>query len=453
MPPRQIKIKTGIEIWDGLPGSGKSYSSVEELIRIIIQERRPVYTNLPLKMRVLRKLLVIRSLTTSTANYIQYLDQEHFNRFIKRNQVWTKFSEPLRAEGYGQAYIERTFNELEGQPVISGPNADWIPTGSVLILDEFHRWADQRMQRGEDPAFLTYATMHRHHMHRIIIATQDAMQVSITWRRNSEELVHHTDKRKLPFIFGIPLPIPAFAREFWPKEYLDGQSREGKKPTRVEVFIPAMTGGLTWRCYDSFTHMGGARRLQHALDNTRQQVEGSDYQPEEQGDNGMSLNKKPKQKIAGLLKGVAKFSILLLVLCWIWNMQKQNTKAVTRASNSIKGLQGQITHLTDEFFALKNNPHNKAIGYRQQNIPPQVSMITTDYCMADGQICHIGQEINGFKLEKVNNENSSTLWSHGDDRFSVPLERVQPAAQPGSGPAGPPTREGAGRAPRTVAGR
>lgn len=257
MSRHQIKIKTGIEIWDGLPGSGKSYSCVDELIRIIIQERRPVYTNLPLRLRVLRKLLVLRSLNPATANYIQYLDLDHFTRFIKRNEVWAKFSEPLKAEGYGYGFIDRKFNEMAGKATISGPDADWIPAGSVLILDEFHRWADQRTQRIEDPAFMLYATMHRHHMHRIIIATQGAMQVSITWRRNSEELVHHTDKRKLPFLFGIPLPIPAFAREFWPKEYID-QNRAGQKPTRVEVFIPSFSGGLIWRLYDSFTHMSGS---------------------------------------------------------------------------------------------------------------------------------------------------------------------------------------------------
>ncbi|GEM_PF-4361447 len=34
MGKRDISIKTGIEIWDGLPGSGKSYSSVQELITV-----------------------------------------------------------------------------------------------------------------------------------------------------------------------------------------------------------------------------------------------------------------------------------------------------------------------------------------------------------------------------------------------------------------------------------
>ncbi|MAX23861.1 MAG: hypothetical protein CMJ19_05085, partial [Phycisphaeraceae bacterium] len=427
MSKRTIKIQTGIEIWDGLPGSGKSYSCVEELIKIIIQQRRPVYTNLPLKMKVLRKLLVIRSLNQATANYIQPLDLAHFTRFIKRNEIWSKFSEPLRAEGYGYGFIDRKFNEMEGQPTITGPDADWIPAGSVLILDEFHRWADQRTQRTEDPAFMLYATMHRHHMHRVIIATQDKMQVSITWRRNSDELVHHTDKRKLPFIFGIPLPIPAFAREYWPKEYME-ESTIGKKPTRVEVFVPWFSGGLIWRLYDSFTHMGGARRLQRALAKTREMVEGDQYQAiEEQGEQDVSIKPKAKDKIKKAITSCIKLAIIAAIMLWLYSIKKQAREQAERSEKVMVGLQSQITHMTHELENIKTQPQSRDQLNGQPN-PPTVSMITSTYCMANGQICKLGQDIEGYTLEKVNHENSTTVWSKNGNNFSVPLERLQPTA-------------------------
>lgn len=433
MPPQNIKIKTGIEIWDGLPGSGKSYSAVEELIKIIMVERRPVYTNLPLKLKVLRTLLVLRSMNPSTANYIQYLDREHFSRFVERNQIWSEFSEPMKAAGYGHAYIERAFAELHGEGKITGEDADWIPTGSVLILDEFHRWADQRMQRAEDPAYLLYATMHRHHMHRILVLTQDAMQVSITWRRNSDTLVHHTDKRKLPFMFGITLPIPAFAREFWPKEYID-QSRIGQKPTKTEVFIPSLSNGLIWRCYDSFTHMGGARRLNRAIEKTRKQVEGDQYQPQNKEQNDMASKSSWGKRIKGFVKNMAFACILIAIMIGLYGMKNEvKTMQKNREAES-KKLQQQLTAIRQE---MHRQPRSGQTTNRyQNNEPPKVTMIANGYCMANGQITREGQLINGFTLKEINNEASTTKWIYRDMDFIVPIARMQPKSEYRSGQAG-----------------
>ena len=431
MGKRDISIKTGIEIWDGLPGSGKSYSSVQELINTIIKERRPVYTNLPLKPRVLRKLLVVRSLNPSTANYIQHLTRDHFDNFVKRNQIYTEFSESAKGQGYSQGYIDRVFDEMHGPGKVKGENADWIPIGSVLILDEFHRWADQRMQRAEDPAYLLYATMHRHHMHRIIIATQDKMQVSITWRRNAETWVHHSDKRKLPFLFGITLPIPAFARETWPKEYME-ESRVGQKPTKTEVFIPWLTGGLTWRLYDSFTHMGGARRLGRAIEKTRQQIEGDQYEKLSTGDEEMSVQTTVKSRLWGMCKTL----ILIAAMVWmggkIMRLGQQNEALVTRQAEEQKRYDEQMKLLREQVTLLSTTTAitGRRQGYNTGN-PPSVTTIGNGYCIANGQLIKPGQTVMGFELRELDNETSKTIWVYQGMDFIVPLMRhgMQPPDQ------------------------
>lgn len=421
MSKRSINIKTGIEIWDGLPGSGKSYSSVDELVKIIINERRPVFTNLPLKMQVLKRYLVVRSLNPAAANYIQYLNQDHFNRFIERNHVWTKFSEELKGDGFSQGYIERAFNDEFGEGIIKGEDANWIPIGSVLILDEFHRWADQRMQRAEDPAFLLYATMHRHHMHRVIIATQDAMQVSITWRRNSDLLVHHTDKRKLPFMFGLSLPIPAFAREFWPKEYIS-ESRVGQQPTKVEVFIPFLTGGLIWRLYDSFTHMGGARRLNRSLEKTRQLIEGDKYEKQTQGDQDVAVKPTIKRRLWGVFKTMCMLAILIWMGGKLAELGSQNQKLVQKQADEQKRYEEQMKTMRAQIAAL-SVPATNQNGTQGHGNPPSVSTVGNGYCIANGQLVKIGQTVNGFELKGLNYGASNTTWMYQGMDFIVPLMR------------------------------
>ena len=433
MGKRSINIKTGIEIWDGLPGSGKSYSSVDELIKIIINERRPVYTNLPLKIKVIRKYLAVKAKSKTAADYVQHLSRDHFERFIERNRIWTEFSEIMKAQGYGHGYTHRMFEQEYGAGIISGENADWIPTGSVLILDEFHRWADQRMQKAEDPAFLLYATMHRHHMHRIIIATQDAMQVSITWRRNSDQIVHHTDKRKLPFMFGLKLPIPAFAREYWPKEYLDGKDRQGQKPTKTEVLIPSLTDGMIWRFYDSFTHMGGARRLTRTLEKTRHGIEGKNYvRPNETEEPKMST----KTTIRHRLWGITKTLIVLSMLVWMggqmMQLSNQNKALEVRQAEEQKRYDEQMKLLREQVTLLSTTTAitGRRQGYNTGN-PPSVTTIGNGYCIANGQLIKPGQTVMGFELRELDNETSKTIWVYQGMDFIVPLMRhgMQPPDQ------------------------
>ena len=74
-------FSTGIELVTGIPGSGKSFHMVERLVDWVLKEQRPVYTNLPLCWRVLRKYLKIKG-GEHCAGLIHELTEERFNTFI-----------------------------------------------------------------------------------------------------------------------------------------------------------------------------------------------------------------------------------------------------------------------------------------------------------------------------------------------------------------------------------
>lgn len=303
---RQKPLTTGIWFWDGLPGSGKSFGAVDLIINTILEQRRPVYTNLPLKFRVISTYLAIRGMDRRLASYILPLTQDHFFRFLTRNEERQEFVERMKQDGVAEAHAGRMYDVTAGSGIIRGSEADWLPAGAVVVIDEAHLWFDQKRQRDEVSGLLRYVTMHRHHMHWVHVLSQDKMQVSLTWRRNCELVVHCTDKRKLPFMFGLALPIAAFAYEYWPKEYADSQNTGGMRPVKTEVRIPAISGGLIWRFYSSFVHMGSQRRLMRELDKTRQLIEGDGYVAPKAKGNDMA-------KVSGKVKWLAIGGVLLVV--------------------------------------------------------------------------------------------------------------------------------------------
>jgi hypothetical protein len=168
-----------------------------------------------------------------------------------------------RAERAGVQYFdaaaERAFLAAEGPHVITGPDANWIPAGSLVVIDECHLWFDSRDQRGAEPReLLDYISQHRHHLHRVLLGTQNRMQTSITLRRQCSWVVRCVDKRRMPFLLGLPLPMIALFYEKWAPELEDVP---GAKPAAIDIELPRLSGGVRWRLYESFTHVGGKRRL------------------------------------------------------------------------------------------------------------------------------------------------------------------------------------------------
>lgn len=408
---RKMNLDTGIEIWDGQPGSGKSYGAVEFLTRVILQQRRPVFTNLPLRFRVLRAFLAIKGRDIKLAKYIQAVSRDHFYRFTERNELYSEFREVMKGEGWSESKIEAEFQANEGEHVYEGSSANWFYPGSVFIFDEFHRWADQRFQKNENPAFLTYATMHRHHIHWIILLTQDKMQVSIPWRRNCSKYVRCADKRRLPFMFGLKLPIPAFAYEEYPAEMCDKGDTSQVKPVNTEVRIPWVNGGVIWRLYDSFTHMGGFRRLHNKLEAVRLQIEGEDAQADTPEAEDQDMAKKKRKWSVYVWPVVALVAVGALVVQAVPGCQEQPVaKPDPYQSPTVSELNAKREAVRQHVTAAPPEPVFR----------PVVTVAAEGYVIADGRTVRLRGSHQGYKLVGIEVSDGQTMWQNVESGDAEP---------------------------------
>lgn len=267
-----------VSMVEGLPGSGKSLMLTEKALNYI-KLRRPVYTNLPLKFRVMRSWLYRRG-GPAFANLIQPLTRAHFLAFCERQDLYAKFKAECRLSGIHQHREHvRLFKLKHGPNILHGPGANWIPPYAVLIIDECHHWFSAKDQmvrgdgRGESPYLLAYLTMHRHHGHDLWFATQDKMQVSVTVRRLSAEFWLVRDIAKVPVWQGLHfgmlgmkmLEYKRFNAFDYDKDTLD-------KCTPIQSFwvwpgLPSRK--WIFRLYESFTHAGSLRELRAQLEMAR----------------------------------------------------------------------------------------------------------------------------------------------------------------------------------------
>lgn len=310
--------ETGIVILEGLPGSGKSYTATKWSIDTIKNDRRIVYSNLPLKIRVIRALLR-KTGGEHLTRYVVELTKEHFYRSVARFADLTAYIESnKRTMSKRQAesewftthgpHVPYPMNQAEWVDyraldhvdadlarsewvALAGSDecgigddgrllANWMEFGSAIVIDEMHKWADQRKQKEEDPRLLDFLTMHRHGLYFVLLLTQNAMQISIGFRRNCVKFWRCLDMRNMAVIGPIKLPLPLFRYEEIAAAALgDASERTNVKPERTWTEIPFLNGGLYWRLYSSFTHAGSLRQLRQTIERSRQVAEGSKYDP------------------------------------------------------------------------------------------------------------------------------------------------------------------------------
>lgn len=375
----------GIEIWEGQPGAGKSYSGVEYILNKALKERRPVYTNLPIRFRVLRQHL--RNITgdDKLAGYVMPIDFVHFEAFIERNHEFTEFVEPRKKAGVPISRIEREFLEEYGPHVYDGEDANWLYPTALLVFDEFHRWCDQRYQQDEHPGFLTYATMHRHHMHKTILLTQDQMQIPITWRRNKATVIRVANLSNLPMFGAIRMPqILRFSE--YPAEVSDSTDRHNVKPVRTWIKVPAWDGGgLIFRLYDSFSHVGSPRRMLKIREEVRNKIEGVDPMADKK-DQQPKIKKKRKQ----WWRPIAATSLVVGVVYWLFfsggGEQTIAEPVPLSATASVNGRPATIDGV------------------------PVVSAVTPDLAVVDRRVIKTGEQYNAWTLKRTDLGGGQTLW-------------------------------------------
>lgn len=267
--------ETGIELLVGEPGAGKSLFAVQRMIQVMREQRRPVYTNLPLRWRVFRAYLRTMG-GEKLADLLRPLSEDHFRRFIERFEGFRAFKDELKARDRGirvREVRERWLRE-RGPDTFEGDGANWIPPGAVVVIDEVQHWfTNPALKIGnakpEPQALMSYLTMHRHLMHWVWFATQRERQISTTIKALAHRIwqIRRRDNDKL--VWGIQfkhLGVKALGyRAFRPED-----DPEKDEPHQVFTAFPWLPWNQVYfRLYDSFTHAGSKRQLREGLRQAR----------------------------------------------------------------------------------------------------------------------------------------------------------------------------------------
>jgi len=255
----------------GEPGSGKSFMAVRRAIEVMVRSRRPVYTNLPLRWRVFRKYLEKRG-GVELAGLVCPLSEQHFRRFIDRTEAMRAWKESAKVEHpeWKVTRLQHEWIQHAGSEVISGPDANWIPAGAVVAIDEAQHWfpnpqINKAQAKSEPASLMSYLTMHRHHLHWVWVLTQAERQISTTFRTLAVRLWDIRNRANDRIVWGIQfrhVGIKALGyRAFRPED--DPKRDRPHEEYCVFPWLPWYQ--VFFRLYDSFTHVGSRRQLRAGL--------------------------------------------------------------------------------------------------------------------------------------------------------------------------------------------
>lgn len=270
-----------LEIIAGVMGSGKTLHVVQRILEIIQIERRPVFTNTPLRFKTLRQYLRIKS-GPAYANLIYQLTEDHFSAFIDRQHEYAKVREKhlnecrLTGQQFSNQAVERLFYAQHGPNIYSGPLANSIHPMSYVVIDEAHHWFPMQGGKEVDQHLQRYISMCRHHMHQVILISQAPMQIAKCARRLATRYTICRPKADDRIAWGLrwkhiglrPLGITTFRGD----DIKDGEPvRHAEMMTNKSVltFLPSVK--VIFRLYDSFTHVGSPRRMVRQLHETRRE--------------------------------------------------------------------------------------------------------------------------------------------------------------------------------------
>ena len=286
---RKVRLPTfGVEVVEGPPGSGKSFVCAKWCLDWVIKERRPVFTNLPFRWRVLRTWLR-KTHGEEVANLIHELTPEHLLAFMKRAKQRKIFRETLQRQARlkGEDIPGDTLNRLWYEH--AGPDrcrsfgddpdkqANWIAEGSIVLVDEIQNIYPMQKQSDEGDELREYLSMHRHFMHHFFACSQDRMLISNTIRKVAEKYwkVHNRAKDRL--VWGIRfehLGFTAFGYTAHTKASESFPAWDERSKPFAEYTVIASLPQHRWifRIYTSFTAEKSPRRLMKKIEDVRQQA-------------------------------------------------------------------------------------------------------------------------------------------------------------------------------------
>lgn len=343
-----VEIDYGLEIIEGLMGSGKSYFAVRRVCKVIEEQRRPVYTNLPLRWRVVRQYLRNRG-GEELAQLIHRLDEKHWRRFLERQHTYARFLERMRTfkpgelskEHLEQIYnatgeppfkifaqqkiytrqFEAWFNHMQGEPQYEGPHADHIPPTALIVIDEVQHWHGMNTQM-TDPNrddLQAYLTMCRHHLHWIWVITQDSTRIAKLFRLLYKYNWRVWDRGEDRLAWGIRLKHLGFkgmGYQRYTPDQLEGTNPENRAASEQFTILPGLKRNrVFFRLYDSFTNVADKRTLQRAQRRARV-LAGLDESGRTDNERKQQEEEVPKKP--GIIKRITKTirnAVLLVMLC------------------------------------------------------------------------------------------------------------------------------------------
>lgn len=295
----------GVEIIEGLPGSGKTFYAVMRVLRVIREQKRPVYTNLPLKHKVVRARL--RKLGGhELANLLQPLTEAHWRAFLRRHEQYAELLEQMakikpqhasqdfvdelcqvtgkpienirRQHAFHSNQLRALFVHRNGPDVYEGPEANEIPAFAVICIDEVQNWHPM-INQTNDPdrkRLLQYISKHRHSVHWFWVITQDTRNISIEFRRQAQSIWSVMQLGDVKLAWGLKfkhLRINATLYKRYTHEQYEMKDRNGDD--RAETFI--LYTKLPWlqrnyRYYEPYTNSGTKRQLQKQLAKSRRKA-------------------------------------------------------------------------------------------------------------------------------------------------------------------------------------
>ena len=342
------KYNYGLEIIEGLMGAGKSYYAVRRICDLIEETRRPVYTNLPLKWPVIRAYLRKRG-GEELANLIRPLSKGHWFRFLRRQHMHAQFREKISKqlprdiddrilvainEASGKpiekireqpklydSQLWAAFDNIYGKGREEGNEADAIPVGAVIVIDEVQHWHPMIKQTGDQDKreqLQAYLTMCRHHLHWVWVITQDRTRIDILFRNLAASVWRVWNRGEDRLAWGIRfkhLGLVGMGYQRYTKDQLEGRNPEDVKASESFTILTQLPRNKVYfRLYSSFTNIGSKRQIQKVIRNARVQA-GLDadgttqHEKERRQQQAMKHTQKP-----GIIKRITRRGIQLAVL-------------------------------------------------------------------------------------------------------------------------------------------
>ncbi|MFG0250263.1 MAG: zonular occludens toxin domain-containing protein [Phycisphaeraceae bacterium JB051] len=422
MSKLQKPLESGIYGVIGKPGSGKSYHCAKEILFHAMYDRRPVYTNIPIRLKKMRAYIVLKThgpkkVRRALSKLIRpTLTKQHFGRFCERLSWISDRIEELKDEfeGYGdleedveeeleeafwkQALIES--DDVFGEPEYAGYKANWFPPGSVLFLDEVHKWFPAKNYRDEPKYVLDMTSMHRHLQLKIFVVTQRWMNASLSFRSMATELIRCMNFARVPLLG--PLRLHMFGLNLFrvgkclPEDYdeRNDELKIGKRDITYDYELPGFNGGIYFKLYKSHVHGGSLADQAKELREIRARLVGSDLIDEMEDKKAVTT--KTSKKWQWFKYAVVFY--LGAMLAWFFITPEKEIVEV-----EVPGKQTTQTVTTTK----RNEP-------RQQPFYEQVRLsgVIDTGAYLGHQLVKTGTNIQGYRLAKVDVENGKTYWQN-----------------------------------------